>query len=209
MKIHDSFPQGSLRWFEVRLGKVTASEFDEFMTTDFELRKSQTATSYRYKKLAELLTGSPLPGFGGSWDMEQGQIRQDEAVPWFELEYDLEVNQVAFIETDDGRAGCSPDGLIGEDAGLEVKCPRADTHLRYVDEGGIPSQYLAQVYGSLWVTGRARWHFLSYHRGLPPLHVVIERDEAIMEKIGNALGGFYKAFDAALGRLAPERLSLL
>lgn len=57
------------------------------------------------------------------------------------------------------------------------------------------------MHGSLYVTGRKRWRFLSYRRGFPKLVLTVERDEAIMTKIGTALAGFYAAFDEAFNRL--------
>jgi YqaJ-like recombinase protein len=200
MKIHDGFDQGSLRWMNLHLGRPTASGFDNIMTTDFEPRKGQMPETYMYKRLAEKIKGKALPGFT-SYSVEQGQILEDEALPYFEIQTDLVTRRVAFVETDDGRAGCSPDALIGDNAGLEIKCPFAETHLKYLDYGVLPSDYAAQVHGSLWVTGRERWHFMSYHRGLPHFHTIVERDEEIMQKIGDCLAKFYEKFDAALQRL--------
>lgn len=200
MKILTGYDQGSLKWLRDHLGRPTASMFDQLMTEDFESRKGKMPETAMYKKLAEKITGSPLPGFS-SWNTEQGTILEDEARPFFEIEYDIVTTKVAFVLSDDERSGCSPDALIGDDEGLEIKCPQADTHCRYLDYGQVPRDYIQQVHGSLFVTGRKRWHFLSYYRGLPPLHVIVERDESIMAKIGECLAKFYQTFDAALQRL--------
>lgn len=188
-----------MEWLKLHLGRPTASEFDSFMTTRFEHRNSDGALTYLYKKLAEKLTSAPLPSFN-SRATEHGQIFEEEARDLFSLTTGLDVEQVGFVTADDGRCGCSPDGLIDEDSGLEIKCPNAETHLRYLDSKKVPNDYLAQVHGSIYVTGRKSWRFMSYFPELPPLIVVVERDEEIMEKIKTCLARFYADFDAALKR---------
>lgn len=201
MKIYRDVQQRSVQWAKLHLGRPTASGLSQIMTTDFKPRKGDMWNSYLYKRLAENLTDDLLPGFNGSWSTEQGTILEEEARPFFELTYKKKVEEVGFIIGDDERAGCSPDGLIGEDEGLEIKCPFPQTHVEYLVKGELPSEYAAQVHGSIYITGRKRWHFLSYHRDLPPLHLVIERDEATMAKIREVLTAFYKTFDEHLARL--------
>lgn len=199
MKIHPA-PQGTPEWMEARAGVVTASEFDSILTPEFKARTGEMPKTYLAKKLAEKWIGGPLPGFN-VWATEQGQILEEEAVPFFTLETGLAVERVGLCLTDDGRVGCSPDGLIGEDCGLEVKCPMIETHMKYLLSGIIPKDYAAQVHGSMYVTGRPRWMFLSYCRALPPLIVTIDRDEEIQEKIAEALADFLQALDVGMKRL--------
>ena len=200
MKILDC-KQGTEEWLKARAGIPTASEFDALMTPEFAARKGQMPHTYLCKKLAEHWQGGPLPSFAPFGAMEQGQILKAEAVPWYELEHGETINRVGFCTTDDGKVGCSPDGLIGDDGGIEIKCPFADTHVRYLLAGEVPKDYAAQVHGSLWVTGRKWWRFVSYRRHFPPLVITVERDEEIMEKIGDALGAFLVLFNEALATL--------
>lgn len=187
--------QGHIDWFKLRLGKVTASELGNLITPEFELRKGETPKSYVYSKVAEAWQGHPLISTG-SWATEQGQIREDEAIPWLALEKDWKIEPGGFIETDDGLAGCSPDGLIdGEDFGIEVKCPEAVNHVRYLSEGVLPKQYVAQVFGSMFVTGFPRWLFLSYRRGFPSLILEIQRDQKAMDAIAKAVDSFHVQFE--------------
>src|SRR5258707_9480021 len=112
--------------------------------------------TYLYKKVAETLQGRPLIDLSASsFMLEQGMIVEEEARPWYELEYEKSVRKVGFITTDDGLFGCSPDGLIecpnfvleelakrhnayvsidgvGYDCGLEIKSPAAHTHVKYL-----------------------------------------------------------------------------
>lgn len=203
-EILTSFDQGSMSWFKAKLGRPTASEFGEFMTTAFEYRDGKMPETYLYARLAERMTGKVLPNAFTSWSTEQGTLLEEEAVPFFELEQGLSARRVGFVIGDDGRCGCSPDALIGDDAGLEIKCPLPQTHIKYLDYGRVPPEYIGQVQGCLFVTGRERWHFMSYHRGLPPLHVITERDEETMAKIGECLATFFEKFDAAFQRLTTR-----
>jgi hypothetical protein len=189
--IHRGVKQGSTQWLKLRMGIPTASEFDQILTPKFAVKDSEGSRTYLYKKLAEKLTG-------------HGQLFEEEARELFSLTTDLDIEQVGFVTADDGRCGCSPDGLIGDDSGLEIKCPNAETHLRYLDAGVVPNDYVVQVNGCLYVTGRKAWRFMSYFPELPPLIVTVERDEEKMTAIRNCLTKFYADFDAALERLTKK-----
>lgn len=201
MKIHTEFAQNSLEWLQARSGIPTASEFDSLVTPEWKIKTGAGPATYIHKKVAEAWQGGPLPQFQ-SLDMEFGHIREEEALPWFELEYGVQVQRVALVTTDDGRIGCSPDGLLGEDSGLECKCPAAHTHVEYVLGGVIPKEDPAQVHGSMFVTGRKWWKFLSYRRGFPPLVLEIERDDKIQAVLAEALEQFLAKFDAAMAKMA-------
>ncbi len=149
--------------------------------------------------------GVPLRGFGGSFATEQGEILEPQVRGWFELEHDCIIRQVSFVRTGDGKAGCSPDGLIGEDEGIEIKCPRPQTHVKYLRQGGLPKEYALQVHGSLFVTGRKRWHFLSYCRRFAPLLITIERDEAVMAQLAAAVDAFDADLKAGLAAVEGKR----
>jgi YqaJ-like viral recombinase domain len=199
MKVHD-VKQGSPEWLNLRLGIPTASEFDALVTPEWKIKTGAGPQTYLYQKICEKSMGFALDT-GSGFSMENGSILEHEALPWFEFAHDINAQRVGFCTTDDGRIGCSPDGLIGEDGGIEIKCPRPDTHLRYLLQGGVPKDYLAQVHGSMLVTGRSWWNFLSYSRQFPALLVRVERDEAIIATMREALAGFLKQFDAGLARI--------
>lgn len=200
-KIYADVAQGSLEWSRLHWGRPTASQFARFMTTKFELRDSTPVNTYLYERLAEKIMNHALPGFS-SFATDQGTIREEQARPFYALEYDVDIRQVGFVESVDGRCGCSPDGLISEDEGIEIKCPQPQTHVGYLDKGKVPSDYIQQVHGSIYVTGRKRWHFFSYCPAIKKhLRVIVERDEEIMTKIGECLAEFYTRFDAALEKL--------
>ena len=200
MIIHRDIEQGTLAWDMLRLGKPTASEFDNILTPKFEARKGEMPFTYLAKKVAEAFRGKPLPA-AWTFQMEQGTILEDEARSWLELEHDLSVEQVAFIESDDHKVGCSPDGLIGDDGGLELKCPEAHTHVKYLMRGVLPDEYANQVHGSMYVTGRKWWKFLSYRRGFPPFLLTVQRDEIVIQKIHDAVSDFCAQIETQLQKL--------
>lgn len=209
MKIHDC-EQGSLEWFQLRAGKVTASEIDALLSPEFEIRKGNGVQTYAYQKAGEAYhamksPNTPIVSGYSSWAMEQGKETEDEArrIVAFENEAAgfARLQDAGFVEHDDGRCGCSPDALIGDDGGLELKCPEITNHTRYYCEKILPKEYAAQVHMSLYVTGRAWWRFVSYRRKFPRFTLTVQRDEAICAKIQEALTGFYKAYDAAMAKL--------
>lgn len=196
--------QGSSEWIQARLGLPTASEFEELVTPKWEVKAGLGPTSYLYRKLAEKIMGFAIND-ASSFAMEQGSIAEHEARPFYEFVYETPIQTVGFITTDDGRIGCSPDGLIGDDNGIEIKCPQPHTHLQYLLEGGVPKAYLAQVHGAMLVTGRPRWTFLSYSRQFPPLIVEVKRDEKIQAVLNEALEEFLERFDAKLAVIAAMK----
>lgn len=188
MKIHTGFEQNSLDWLAARAGVLTASEFGQLLTPKFEIRTGEMPKTHLARKLAEKWLG-PLPGFN-TLDMEFGKILEEEAKPFYEVQFSEEIQSVAFITNDEGTVGCSPDGLIGDEGGIEIKCPEPTNHIKYLLAGKLPDDYAAQVHGAMFVTGRAWWKFMSYRRNLPPFVVTIFRDEKIQEKIGEAVSEF-------------------
>ncbi len=199
MKIHD-LKQGSPEWHKARLGIPTASEFDALISPLGKVRTGEGVETYLHRKLCEHIMGCPQSE-GSSFSMENGSILENEARPWLAVSHDLAIETVGFITTDDSRAGASPDGLIGDEEGLEIKCPTNPVHLKYLLAGVLPSEYVAQVQGSMYVTGRPRWRFLSYSRQFPPLILTVPHDAIFQANLKTALDGFNARFDAALTRI--------
>ena len=206
MKIHD-VEQQSREWMQLHIGIPTASGLDNLLTPEFELRKGETPKTYVYRKLAEAWRGKPAIDLGGSsFAMEQGLILESEAIPFWELTTGRKITRVGFITTDDGRFGCSPDGLLVTDVhirsnpdecGIEIKCPAPHTHVKYLSEGVIPKEYRAQVYGSMFATGFKKWVFMSYCRGFPPLILEAHYDPQAHVAIANAITAFHTSFGIA------------
>jgi hypothetical protein len=195
MKRHH-IEQGHLNWFRLRMGKVTASEMGNLLTPELKPRTGDMLRSYLYEKLAEQWRGKPLI-HTGSWATEQGNIREDYAIPFLALEKNWKIEEGGFIETDDGLAGCSPDGLVGNEFGIEAKCPEPPRHVRWLIEGVLPKEYMLQVHGSLFVTGFDKWVFMSFRNDFPPLILEVRRDKTIISKIGEAVKRFHEQLEEA------------
>lgn len=198
-KIHD-VEQGTPEWLKVRMGMVTASDLDRLLTPAFEIRKGKMPKSLMHSKMAEGLRGLPNPGFS-SFATEEGQELEIEARSRFALDEDHKMKNVGFVENEEARFGCSPDALLDDDGGLEIKCPFPQTHVKYLDEEILPEDYACQVHGSMFATGRTWWKFYSYHRRMQPFILTVQRDEAICAKIQEALTGFYAKYDEAMAKL--------
>ena len=166
--------QGSPEWFEARLGIPSASMFSKIVTTKGVW--STQADSYINQLVAERLTGEREEVYQ-SHHMIRGTELEPEARDMYCLMKDVEVQEVGFCLHDTLKVGCSPDGLIGEDGGLEIKAPAPATHVEYLRGGVLPSRYKQQVMGCLWITQREWWDFVSYHPNMKPLIVRVERDE--------------------------------
>jgi hypothetical protein len=201
MKIHRDVAQGSVEWLNLRAGIVTASVADSLVTPLGKVKTGDAAKTLMMQIIAENWIGGSLPSVVGSFDMEQGKYLEEKARPAFTIETNKPVEEVAFIESDDGRTGCSPDGsLTKETAGLEIKCPKLETHIRYCLDGVVPPDYVMQVQFSLYVTKWPAWYFMSFRGNTAPLIVKVEPDDKIQNAITEALQIFFGNYDAALAK---------
>jgi len=196
--------QGSVEWHAARMGVVTASEADCLVTPKWKVKEGAGPETYMYKKLAEkLLNWSP--DMLNTFPMDQGKLIETIALPWYEFETGKKVSRVGFCLTDDGRSGCSPDGMLEDGSGVEIKSPQPPNHLKYLLENKVPDDYLPQVHFSMLVTGAPYWTFVSYSMNLPALVVRVERDDAIQASLRLALDAFNARFDVALAKINAVR----
>jgi len=192
--------QGSEEWMALRLGRPTASELCNLLTPEFKAKTGETPAKYLAEKVAEKWRGQLNPGFS-SWATNQGTLREPSALAWYEFAHNVGIHSVGFVQMAEEDFGCSPDGLIGDDCGIEIKCPEPPQHVRYVIEGKVPKDYIVQVHASMYATGRPRWVFMSYHPDFPKLVIEVKRDSEIQEKICKQLAVFYGEFAHAMNKL--------
>lgn len=198
MKIHREIQQKSWDWFTARAGKVTGSELGNLITDKGAIRAWKTAmpNSYLDRKLAEKWFGQPLQSFQGNQQTDQGVLYEERARRFFASLLESDIETVGGIESDDGRLWCSPDGIISETIGLEIKCPNADTHIGWLRAGRkVPEEHALQVQFALFVTGWQQWQFLSWCKDLPHLAVSVAPDDEIFQTITDAVGDFQTQFD--------------
>jgi hypothetical protein len=202
MKIIDC-PQGSAEWLAARFGVASATRFGAVMAT---IKTGEAAERRNYKTdlIVERLTGRPLDGFQTA-AMKQGIEREPFARMAYEAHTGHIVQEVGFCRLEDIEAGASPDGLIVEDGGLEIKCPERSAHLRYLQQEAEPPEYTWQIQGGMWVTGRQWWDFASYNPDFPErLQLIvrrIKRDEAAIKKLEAEVRRFLAEVDAEVLRL--------
>jgi len=176
------YAQRTDEWFKARLGVPTASSFHRIITPTG--KSASGAPAYIDELIAEKLTGKGIE-VPVTYAMQRGTDLEPKARENYEFIKDCEVTDVSLCLHDNVEAGASPDGLIGEDGLLEIKCPLAHTHVGYLREGVLPPKYIPQVQGQLWVTGRQWCDFVSYHPELKIMIVRVERDDSYIFTLAN------------------------
>lgn len=179
--------QGSLEWLQAKLGIPSASEIDKVVTPTG--RPSKQSRAYAYRLVAERLIGRTLVNLDHIDAIASGKQLEPEAISAYQLIRDVDTHKIGFITTNDGRVGCSPDRLVGDDGLLEVKSPLPHTHLAYFLDG-FGNDYHCQRQCQMLVTERDWLDMMSYSRELPPVIVRYERDEPYIALLRDALDQF-------------------
>ena len=158
--------QGSQEWHAARAGCITASMF-KVARQRLKSGKSagdftEAAKNYAFRLAIERISCVPLDEGFETWQMKRGHDLEPKARERHEMEAGVLVQRAGFVTTDDGLFGASADGLIGEDGGSEYKCLVSPEGLREVLLADDISEFIDQVQGCMWITGRAWWHFALY-----------------------------------------------
>lgn len=182
MRVH-YVQQGTDKWLALRAGCITASSFKSLVTSRGEKTATSTRDTYLNQIIAERLTGKPVDTFKNA-DMERGNEREGAARELFGAIMEVDVKEVGFHLHDDYDIGCSADGLfsLGSDTGVEIKSPRASTHIKYMRNKKLPTEYMQQIQLSMWLLEVDKYFFFSYHPDLKPLIVEVKRDDEYIEK---------------------------
>jgi putative phage-type endonuclease len=202
--------QRTAEWFQARLGRLTASRIADMMA---KTRNGWGASraNYAWELAIERLTGEPTPSFC-SPAMQWGIDREDEARAAYQIHALCSVEQVGFIEHPKLFAGASPDGLIGDDGMLEIKCPGSASHGEILLTGRIPDKYHKQMQFQLACSGRAWCDFASFDPRFPePMRLWVkrvERADSDIAEIEECAAEFLTEVDETVARLreiyAPE-----
>lgn len=187
--------QNSEEWLALRRGKFTASTFKDL----FMGKETQGYKDAIYKVAFERLTGTSPENFTNEY-MQRGTELEPEARAWYEFERNIDVVSGGFFEYN-SWIGASPDGLIGEDGLLEIKCPKYSTMMDYLIKKELPKTYYYQVHGQLLVTDRKWCDFLAYHPSLPKFVLRVERDKKIDDEILDKLFEAIKKAETIINKL--------
>lgn len=183
--------QRSPEWLAERIGHVTASRFANVLDITKKGTESAKRRNYKVDVLVERLTGQPTEHYV-SLPMQAGIDNEPMARMAYEAATGAIVEQVGFIHHPTIKwVGGSPDGLVGADGGVELKCPQPAEHIRILLTKDI-ADYQAQIQGLMWIKARQWWDFVSYCPQMPDgLQVYIQRvprdDDYIAELAGNVL----------------------
>ena len=205
MKIYD-MEQGSDAWYEKKIGIPTASQFHNIITPGGAPTKGDRRKKYLYRLIAErVLHQSTDDRFENYWT-RRGKELEPEARDAFLafIRVADSIERVGFITTDDGKIGCSPDGILHiggkrSKEGLEVKCPSPWVQIEYLLEG-TEDNYKPQVQGHILIGRFEAVHLWAWHPQTPPVHVLTLRDDDYVKKLAKELYHFCNELDAETDR---------
>lgn len=186
--------QGSDEWLRARLGRVTASRVCDVIAKT-KSGWGASRANYAAQLIAERLTGEPLPSFTNA-AMQHGTATEPEARQAYSFRQDVDVAQVGFVEHPTiPMSGCSPDGLIGSEGLVEIKCPSSATHIDTLLRQKVPEKYLVQIAWQLACYPERRWaDYASYDPRLPEsmrLFVKrVDRDDELIAQLEKDVSEF-------------------
>ena len=200
----DNVSQGSAEWHQMRLGKVTASRVADVVAKTTK-GYSASRANYAAQLITERLTGQPTEGFTNA-AMQWGTDQEPEARAAYEYYRAEEVEQIAFINHPNiADAGASPDGLVGVDGLVEIKCPNTATHIETLTGRAAPAKYVTQMQWQMACTGRMYCDFVSYDPRLPEsmrfFCVRVERDDEMIRELEAEVVAFLKDVRAKVDEL--------
>lgn len=161
--------QRSDEWVAVRRGIVTASVVGRLITpAKLAVAKNEAVRNVVAAKVAERITGQTDDDGGVSWDMRRGIEHEPYAREAYSTNHGA-VREMGFMARDDWgfSIGWSPDGLVGDDGCIEIKCPRAKRHVATIVADEVPVEDTAQIQTGLLVSGRAWCDYVSFYGGMP------------------------------------------
>jgi len=182
--------QGTDEWKSLRLGIPTASRFADIMAAG----EGKVRTRYLRELAGEIITGRPAETFKGS-AMTRGNEMEAEARDHYARTKFADLRQVGFVKNASlmkfATVGASPDALIGDDGGLEIKTMIPALMIELFDKGSaMPNEHRAQVQGNMWVCEREWWDFKIYYPRMPDFTVRVLRDDSYIKQISNEIEQF-------------------
>jgi putative phage-type endonuclease len=196
--------QGSPEWFVMRCGKVTGSRIADIMAKT-KSGPSAMRANYLAEIIAERLTGTTAEGFK-SEAMKWGTEKEPEARAAYEFYRNETVKEIGFVvHPSIDQSGASPDGLVGDDGMVEIKCPNTATHLETLLGQMIPSKYINQMQWQMACAGRQWCDFVSFDPRLPEnMRMFVKRmprDDIRIKELETEVAGFLLEIAVKLSEL--------
>ncbi len=186
-------------WFAARLGKATASRFKDIIATTKSGAAGAGRKNYRAELLIERLTGRKSERVKSA-AMEWGQDTEELAATTYMMRTGRIVDQVGFLQHDWLAAGASPDGLVGDDGTIEIKCFNTANHIEALKNNAMPPEHMPQVQGQLWIANRQWCDFISFDPELTDNAQIfiqrIPRDEIYIKNLELEVSMFLDEVDA-------------
>lgn len=200
-------PQGTQEWHAARCGRVTASRIADVMAKT-KTGPSASRVNYMAELVAERLTGVPASSFSNA-AMQWGTDHEPAARECYVFETGASVVEVGFfIHPVLLMAGASPDGLVGDDGLVEIKCPNTATHIDTLKGAPIADKYMKQMQFQMACTGRQWCDFVSYDPRMPiemQLRIRrIDRDAEAIAEIEASVRAFIEEIDATVADLLGQ-----
>jgi putative phage-type endonuclease len=181
MITHSEIIQGSPEWHDLRRGRFTASNIPKL----FMGKTTQGYSDALYRVAMERVTGKSTESYSNA-AMLRGIQLEPMARQIYEIKKSTIVEECGFVEVDEW-IGCSPDGLVGKDGMIQIKCPAFNTHIGYLVSEEVPKDYYIQMQAEMWMSERKWNDFMSFHPDLPPLIIRLTPDEAMYKKMAEEI----------------------
>ena len=199
--------QGTDEWFSARLGKVTASRIGDIMSKT-KSGYSASRKNYMSELICERLTKKRQESFTNAamqWGTDTEPLAREE----YEAATLNPVEEAGLIDHPTiENFGASPDGLIGEDGGLEIKCPNTATHIEYLRTKKIPKNYILQMQTAMACTGRKWWDFVTFDPRMPSnmqmMIIRVNRDDELIGEIEYEVSKFNDEVNETVSALLEE-----
>lgn len=181
-------------WFEARLGKATASRFADILASP----STAAYRNYKAQLVIERLVGVKEEGYT-SPSMQHGIENEELAKLAYSALTGREVKDTGFMEHEFLDAGASPDGLVGTDGLIEIKCPNTATHIDTLKSQKTPTRYMAQMQGQMWIAKRNWCDFISFDPRLPDnaqMYIKrVQRDDEYIKNLEQTITKFLTAVE--------------
>lgn len=202
--------QGSPEWFAARCGRVTASRVADVIAKT-KSGYSTSRANYEAQLICERLTGVVAPSFTNA-AMQHGIDTEPQARAAYEFMKNVDVGIAEFvIHPAIPMAGASPDGYVGDDGLLEIKCPQQAAHLDTLLTGKVPGKYVTQMMWQMSCTGRKFCDFVSFNPSFPAhLQLFVQRvprDLSVIAELEKEVTTFIAEIDQKVAQLQPKALA--
>ncbi len=204
IKYHHNLIQGTEDWYAARCGLLTASEMENIITPKtlqpVKKKNPEEQIDHLCELLGQRITGYVEPAYVGD-HMLRGQADEVDAKSAYEKKY-ARITDCGFVTNDKWgfTLGCSPDGLVGDDGGVECKGRLQKFQVETILNNKMPDDFRIQVQTTLLITERQWWDFISYCGGMPMLTVRVYPDASVQQAIVEAATVFHENLDRMLAK---------